>query len=144
MPAETPITRWLCYYSNCCVLGQSSGRATEHILHCCCRATYELQKNTFFNWYYCTTCQLLLLLHQQKIYLAAVQKTVNSSAWNQFFNFQRRGPPRRRARKLLSLCHTHGSALRNPYLPCQIIVQRKSSEVEQKLRNILQEKLFQK
>ena len=27
-------------------------------------------------------------------------------------------------------CHTHGSAPRSPYLPCQIMVQRKSSELK--------------
>ena len=60
-----------------------------------------------------------------------VRETANSIAWNHAFNFQRRGPPRRRPRKLLSLCHTHGSSPRNPYLPCQIVVQRKSLELEQ-------------
>ena len=68
---------------------------------------------------------------QYKIYLATVQETTNSSAWNHMFNFQRRGPPRRRSWKLLSLCHTHRSAPRSPYLPCQIMVQRNSSEHEQ-------------
>ena len=48
-----------------------------------------------------------------------------------FFNFQGRVPPRRRARKLLPLCHTHGSAPRSPYLPCQVMDQRKKSELEQ-------------
>ena len=42
-----------------------------------------------------------------------------------FFNFQRRGPPRRRARKLLSLCRTHESAPTSPYMPCQTMAQRK-------------------
>ena len=46
-------------------------------------------------------------------------------------NFQRRRPPRRSARKLLSLCHTHESARRSLNLPCQIMVQRESSELEQ-------------
>ena len=63
-----------------------------------------------------------------KKYLAALQETTNSSAWNHIFNFQRRGPPRRRARKLLSLCHTLWSAPRSPYLPCHL---KKSSELEQ-------------
>ena len=48
-----------------------------------------------------------------------------------FQKFKRRGPPRRKARKLLSLCHTHGSAPRSPYLPCQILVQKKSSDVQE-------------
>ena len=63
--------------------------------------------------------------------MATVQETVISSAWNHIFNFQRRDPPRRRSRKLLSLCHTHGGAPRSPYLPCQIRVQRENSELDQ-------------
>ena len=43
-------------------------------------------------------------------YLLAVQETANSSAWNHIIKFQRRGPPRRRARKVLSIGRTHGSA----------------------------------
>ena len=42
----------------------------------------------------------------------------------------------RRARKLLSICHNHGSAPRSPYMPCQIMVQRKSSELEQNYRMV--------
>ena len=85
------------------------------------------------NWYHIYE----LLLVQQPLavkkytWLRTVQKTANSSAWNHIFNFQGRGPPRKRARKLLLLSHTHESAPRNPYLPCQIMVQRKSSELEQ-------------
>ena len=57
--------------------------------------------------------------HNRKKYLALVQKTTNSSAWNHIFKTQRRGPPRRRTRKVLSLWQTHGSAPRSSYLPCQ-------------------------
>ena len=89
---------------------------------CCCRPTYELPNHLKKKVSY----ELLLVLQQSKMYLTTVQETANSSACNHIFNFQRRGPPRRRARKLLSLCHTHGSATRSPYLPCQIMVQRKS------------------
>ena len=41
--------------------------------------------------------ELLLLFrqHQQKIHLATVQETANSSAYNHIFDFQRRGPPQR-------------------------------------------------
>ena len=46
------------------------------------------------------------------------------------FQIQRRGRDGR-SRKLLSLCHTHGSAPRSPYMPCQIMDQWKSSELEQ-------------
>ena len=36
------ITRWPCYSSNyCSVLRQSSGKAKEHMLHCCCRARID-------------------------------------------------------------------------------------------------------
>ena len=37
----------------------------------------------------------------------------------------------RRSRKLIVLRHTHGSAPRSPYLPCEILDQWKSSELEQ-------------
>ena len=65
--------------------------------------------------------------------LNIVQETANSSTWNHIFNFQ----------QLLSLCHTRGSVPRSPYLPCQIMFQRKSSELlfRAELRNVLNEKL---
>ena len=71
------------------------------------------------------------------MYLVTAPETTNSSAWNHIFNFQRRGAPRRRARKLVSLCHTHGSSPRSPYPPCQIVVQEKSSELRRaEIRNV--------
>ena len=74
------------------------------------------------------------------MYLTTVQETANSSACNHIFNFQRRGPPRRRARKLLSLCHTHGSAPRN--LICLAKYGSKENfGTRAELRNVLQEKL---
>ena len=127
MPTLTPSTRWPCYCrSYCCVLGQSSGRATEHSLHCsCCRATYELRnyyKKIWYDEYHTferapdpsTTAARNILRY-------TVQETANSSAWNHIVKFQRRVRDGRRSRKLLSLCHTYGSAPRSPYLPCQIM-----------------------
>ena len=52
----------------------------------------------------------------QKIYLTTVQETANSSAGTTFSTFTAVTSARRRARKLLSLCHTHGSAPRGPYI----------------------------
>ena len=73
---------------------------------CCCIAIRVSYQITFKRKL--VSYELLLVLKQQfKIYLATVQETANSSAWNHISNFQRRGPPPRRARKLLSLCHTH-------------------------------------
>ena len=66
-----------------------------------------------------------------KTYLTTVQEKANSSAWNHIFKFRRRGRDGRRSRKLLSLCHTHGSAPRSPHLPYQIMDSWKSSELEQ-------------
>ena len=60
-----------------------------------------------------------------------VQGTANLSVWNRIFKFWRRGRDGRRSRKLLSLCHTYGSEPRSPSLPCQIMDQWKSSELEQ-------------
>ena len=71
-------------------------------------------------------------------------KPASSGAWNLIFTLQRRGPPRRRAWKLLLLYHTHGSASKSLYMPCEIMVQLESSELKHILRriqNILQEKL---
>ena len=65
-----------------------------------------------------------------KIYLATVQDTTNSSAWNHIFIFRRRGRGARRSRKLLPLCHTRGSAPRSPYLPYQIMDSWKNSELQ--------------
>ena len=48
------------------------------------------------------------------------------------FKLQQRGATGSRAWKLLPLCHRHGSAPRSPYLPCQILDQWKSFELEQK------------
>ena len=76
----------------------------------------------------------------QKIYLATVQETANSSAWNHIFNFQRRGPPRRRARKLLSRCCTHGTA-KEPISALPDYGSKGKFGARAELRNILQEKL---
>ena len=57
------------------------------------------------------------------------KETADSSAWNHIFRFQRRGPPGRKVRKLMSLRHTHGSAPKSPCPPCQNTVQRKRSEL---------------
>ena len=74
--------------------------------------------------------ELLFLLRQQltavvvrtvKIYLATVQEMTSSSAWNHIFKFRPRGRDGRRSPKLLSLCHTHGSAPRSPHLPRQMM-----------------------
>ena len=75
-------------------------------------------------------------------YLATVQETAKSSAWNDIFNFQRRGPPRRKVRNLLSLCHTHGSPPRSPYLPCQFPNYGSKAKfgARVELRNVLQKK----
>ena len=47
------------------------------------------------------------------------------------FQFLRRGRDEGRSRKLLSIYHTHESAPRSPYLPCQIVDRWKNSELEQ-------------
>lgn len=79
----------------------------------------------------------------------AVQETANSNAWNNTFKLQRRGPPRRRARKLLSLCHTRKACTKKSIsdLP-KNLDQWKKSELEvarrAKLQNILQEKKSQR
>ena len=49
-----------------------------------------------------------------------LRETEISSAWNHIFKLERRGPPRKRRRKLLSLWHTYGSAPWSSYLSCQI------------------------
>ena len=71
--------------------------------------------------------------------LAAVQETENSSAWNHIFKLQRRDPPRRRTRKMLSLWHAHGSAPRSSYPVCQTLARWKHSELGRKT-NCPQEK----
>ena len=121
-PTQTRSTRWPCYCSICCVLGKSSGRATEHILRCRCRPTsYQnsIPKNVSKNrrksgiWYIVhhtsiRRVRVPALSTAANNVLGYSTRNRNSSAWNHVFNFQRRGPCRRRARKLLSLCHTHG------------------------------------
>ena len=57
-------------------------------------------------------------------------KPASSGAWNLIFTLQRRGPPRRRAWKLLLLYHTHGSASKSLYMPCEIMVQMESTELK--------------
>ena len=71
------------------------------------------------------------------MYLATARETANSSAWNHIFYFQRRGPPRRRARKLLSLCHSRECT--KDALPNYNSKGKFGAKAE--LRNILQEKL---
>ena len=87
---------------------------------------------------------LLLILRRQqkiKIYLATVQETANSSAWNHIFNFRRRGPPRRRARNLLPLCHSRECTKE----PISAFAKRFKGKVRSyyraELRNIPQEKM---
>ena len=139
--ADTYSTGWPCHCISCCVLGKSSSRATEHILHCCCcRATsyQNIIKKTNKRrkpGIWCHTSTSLLFLQQQKTCMATVQETANSSAWN-IFIFQRQGPPRRRARKLLSLCPTHGSA--HTCLANNWTTEKNGARAE--VRNILQEK----
>ena len=80
---QTRSTRWPWHCSSCyyCVLRKSSGRATAHILHCCCRATsyQKIILKTFLekegNLHLVShEYKLLLLVHQQKIYLATQYK----------------------------------------------------------------------
>ena len=128
-PAQTRSTPWPCGCSSyCCVLGKSGGRATEPILRCCCRISFTTMSNKNASkkrrkpgiWY--RTTRAHVLRPATKVYLATVRETANSSASNYIFNFQRRGLPTRRARKMLWLYHyTHGSAPRKPYLPCKIM-----------------------
>ena len=94
---------------------------------CCCRAKYDLPNH------FLKTAIIRAPARSTAVnnILSYSTRNGNSSAWNHIFNFQRRGPPRRRPQKPLSLCHTHGSAPRSPCLPCQIMVQRESSKLEQ-------------
>ena len=73
--------------------------------------------------------------------MTTVQDTANSSAWKHIFNFQRRGPPRKMARKLLELCHTHRSAPRSPYLPCPNYGSKGKLGARVELQDIPQEKV---
>ena len=53
------------------------------------------------------------------------------------FKLQRRVPSGSRSRKMLQLCHRHGSAPRSPSMPCQILDQWKSFELYlAEIRNI--------
>ena len=74
-------------------------QSTFYTDFCCCRATYELPSHKKAPDHSTAV----------KIYLATVQEIANSSAWNHIFKFRRQGRDGRRSRKLLSLCHTHGS-----------------------------------
>lgn len=49
-----------------------------------------------------------------RLRIYTVQETANSTAWNHISKLERRIPPPRTERKLLPLCHTHGSAPRRP------------------------------
>ena len=64
------------------------------------------------------------------IVATAVQANAKSSAWNHILKFRRRGRDGR-SRKLLSLYHTHGGALRSPCMPCEIMDGWQWSELEQ-------------
>ena len=75
-----------------------------------------------------------LLVLQQKINMPTVQETAVFCAWNHCCKLDRRCPPRTRARKQLSLRHTHGSAPRRLYLPCQIVDQCEISKLKQNYR----------
>ena len=73
-----------------------------------------------------------------KMYLATVQETANSSAWNHIFNFQRRGPCRRMAWKLQR--HSRECAREPmPALPNYGWKEKFAARAE--LRHVLQEKL---
>ena len=79
-----------------------------------------------------TSTFLFLVLQQTKnAWLFTVQETENSSAWNHISKNQRRDPPRRRARKVLSLWHTHGTAPRRSYQVRQFLARWKRTALDQ-------------
>ena len=59
---------------------------------------------------------------------------------NKNFKFQRRGPPQRMARHVLSLWHTHGSAPGNSCLPCQVLARGQNVRVWSRKREVLVKK----
>ena len=143
-PTQTRSTRWPCYCSNYLCSWQerrqSNGAYSTLLL-----LSYELpnyhKKNSSKNeGNLAYEYELLLFLQQQKVCSAtAVKETANPSAWSHIFNFQRLSPPRRRARKLLSLCHTHECA-KEPLsaLPNNGLMENFGARAE--VVNILQEK----
>ena len=70
-----------------------------------------------------------------------MQETANSNPWNHIFNFQRRGPPRRRARKLVSLLPHSRECTKEPISALPNNGSKKKLGAKEQLRNILQEKL---
>ena len=104
MPTQTTRSALALILRTVCVLGKSYERTTACFV--------------FFPCWYARVCTvsavappalLLLVLQQKNICLTTVRETENSSAWNHIFKLHRRGPLRRRTRKVLSLWHTHGS-----------------------------------
>ena len=71
-----------------------------------CRAMYELRNLGGENWYKKTGTYVRPPCTAVQYILGYSKGNQNSSAWNHIFSFQLRGPPRRRARKLLPLCQT--------------------------------------
>ena len=119
------------------MLGKSSGRATEHVLRFCCRAkpsiTFKkpiLKKIPRKLVRVCTS--IFIFPQKPKIYSAPAQEnqiqTPGTILFSTIFKLQRRGPSGSRARKLLRLCHRHGSPPRSkePISTLPNIRQRKS------------------
>ena len=71
--------------------------------------------------------------------MATVRERAHSSAWDHIFKFQKRGPPRRRARKLLSPCHSR-ECTKEPISALPNYGSKEKFGAKAELRNILQEK----
>ena len=81
-----------------------------------------------------STFLLLVLQHKTNTYLATVQETEIQAPGITFSNFSDEVRPEGENEKkgsAVALAHTHGSAPRNSYLPCQILARLKRSELEQ-------------
>ena len=74
-----------------CILGKSSGRATEHVLRFCRAKTY--QKNTIYRKTLLKKVQLVRVLSMMRAYFSTTAKNIrdcstrkpNSNAWNHTF-----------------------------------------------------------
>ena len=68
---------------------------------------------------------------QSKIYLATAQETAKFKRLELHFQLSATRSASKEGTETAADFATHGSAPRSPYLPCQTMVQRKSSELEQ-------------
>ena len=117
MPALTPSTRWPCYCSSNCVLGQQRKRNERNTVYAVAaelRASYQKNLKKTGTTTRTSTYELLLLLQQLAVkkytWLHCSSRKHFQARGKTFFSeykFQRRGRDGRRYRKLLSLCHNH-------------------------------------